>query len=191
MKSTKKMTYIALLTALAVVIGLAENVFPPPFPFAPGAKLGLANLITVLALFTMKKREVAFFLTLRLLLQMLLGGTASTFLYSLSGAILSCLAMYLVKMLGARKVSIIGISSVGGFFHNVGQLAVACMIAGTPAIMNYLPVLSIFGILAGFFIGIAGNYLLANIQTLRNAHLVMQENGKSTWLEQISHRNGE
>lgn len=185
MSPTKKMVYLALLVAQALIIGIVEGMLPAPFGFAPGAKLGLANLISVVAIFTMRKREVWLFMMTRLFLQMILGGTASTFLYSLSGATLSIGFMYLVKSLGPKRVSIIGISAVGGFFHNVGQLLVAAWIAQTFAILNYLPVLSLLGILAGLFVGVCGNYLLVHIHTLTDAHLMMVENNHSPWIEQI------
>jgi heptaprenyl diphosphate synthase len=134
----------------------------------------------------MKKREVVFFISVRLLLQMLLGGTASTFLYSLGGSTLSLIFMYLAKSLGPKRVSIIGVSAVGGFFHNVGQLCVAAFIAQTWAILNYLPVLSIIGILAGLFVGICGNYLLIHVHTLTDAHLMTIEGNQSAWLPTLT-----
>jgi len=183
---TKRIVYISLLVAQALIISIIEGMLPAPFGFAPGAKLGLANLISVIAIFTMKKREVVFFISVRLLLQMLLGGNASTFLYSLAGSILSLFFMYLVKNLGPKRVSIIGVSAVGGFFHNVGQLLVAATIAQTWVILNYLPVLSIIGILAGLFVGVGGNYLLTHVHTLTEAHLMTIESKKSAWLSTLT-----
>lgn len=122
MSKLHKNIYIAMLVAQGVIIGLIENMIPYPFAFAPGAKLGLANLITIIAIFTMRKRDSFFLVCLRLILTTLLGGTLSTFFYSASGALLSYFGMLLVKQLGPKRVSIIGISAVGGFLHNVGQL---------------------------------------------------------------------
>lgn len=167
MTKNKKLIYISLLVAQGVIIGLLENMIPFPFAFAPGAKLGLANLITIISLFTMSKRESFFLVCLRLILTTLLGGTISTLLYSASGAILSYVGMILTKSLGSKRVSIIGISSVGGFLHNVGQLLTASFIAQSWTVMLYLPVLSIIGILAGLAVGIAANYLLEHVKTLK------------------------
>ncbi len=105
---------------------------------------------------------------IRLVLATLLGGSLSTFLYSAAGAILSFLGMWLVQKLGPKRVSIIGVSTAGGILHNVGQLMVASFIAGSWNVMLYLPALSFIGILSGIAIGIAANYLLQNVQTLRN-----------------------
>ncbi|MGM0213102.1 Gx transporter family protein [Enterococcus sp. AZ109] len=176
MGNTRKYLFIALLVAQGVTIGLLENMIPYPFAFAPGAKLGLANLITVISLFTLRKRESFLLIWLRLLLTTLLGGTISTFLYSMSGALLSYLGMILVKKLGPQRVSIIGISATGGFLHNVGQLLVASFIAQSWSVMLYLPILSFLGILSGIVIGIAANYLLTRVKTLQEFQLSHEKN---------------
>ena len=164
-----RLVYIALLTATATIIGIVESLLPSPFAFAPGAKFGFANLIVLMAIFTLKKSDVIILMVLKLLLTALFTGF-SVFLYSMAGGFLSLLAMYLV--------SLIGISLVGGFFHNVGQLLMATWIAQTPAVLLYLPWLAFFGLLAGFFIGIAGNSLLYKIKPI-NA-LLIKEN--KTWM---------
>ncbi|MGO3710103.1 Gx transporter family protein [Vagococcus salmoninarum] len=166
MNKNKTYIYISLLVAQGVVIGLLERMIPFPFAFAPGAKLGLANLITIIAIFTMSKRESFFLVCLRLLLTTFLGGTVSTLLYSASGAFLSYAGMLLIKGLGPKRVSVIGISAAGGFLHNFGQLVTASWISGSWNVMLYLPVLSFIGILAGIAVGIAANYLLEHVSTL-------------------------
>ncbi len=182
MNRNRKLIFISLLVAQGVVIGLFENMIPFPFAVAPGAKLGLANLITMIAIFTMPKKQSFFLVWLRLILTALLGGTLSTFLYSMSGAMLSYFAMLLVKSLGPKRVSIIGISAAGGFFHNVGQLLTAAVIAKTWTVMLYLPMLSLIGILSGIAIGIAANFLLQRVSTLkefREAYTVEQQHAAS------------
>ncbi|MDF0479824.1 Gx transporter family protein [Vagococcus sp. PNs007] len=166
MTKNKKLIYISLLVAQGVIIGLLENMIPFPFAFAPGAKLGLANLITIISIFTMSKKESFFLVCLRLILTTLLGGTISTLLYSATGALLSYFGMLLIKQLGPNKVSVIGISATGGFLHNVGQLCTASFIARSWSVMLYLPILSFIGILAGIAVGIAANYLMEHVKTL-------------------------
>lgn len=168
-----RLVYIAILTATATIIGIVESLFPSPFAFAPGAKFGFANLVVLMAIFTLKKSEVIILMILKLLLTGLFTGF-SVFLYSTAGGILSLLAMYLIKALGPKLISLIGISLVGGFFHNVGQLLMASWIAQTPAVLLYLPWLAFFGLLAGFFIGIAGNSLLYKIKPITT--LLKKEN---------------
>lgn len=167
MTKNKRLVYIALLAAQAVVIGLLERAIPFPFAFAPGAKLGLSNIITCISLYTLSFKDTFIIVAIRLVLATLLGGTISTFLYSASGAIISLLGMFLVKQLGPKRISIIGVSTTGGIFHNVGQLLVASFLAKSWNVMLYLPVLSFIGILSGIAVGIAANYLLKNVKTLQ------------------------
>jgi heptaprenyl diphosphate synthase len=181
MSRLRRIIFIALLVAQGVIIGLIENMIPYPFAFAPGAKLGLANLITIIALFTMPKRESFMLLWMRLILTTLLGGTISTFLYSMSGALLSYGGMILVKQLGPKRVSIIGISATGGFMHNVGQLVTASWIAQSWTVMLYLPILSFLGILSGIAIGISANYLLQRVDTLRRFQTEYEEQTHVSW----------
>ncbi len=171
MSKNKTIIYIALLVAQGVILGLLENMIPFPFAIAPGAKLGLANLITIVAIFTLPIRDSFILVVLRLFLTTLLGGTVSTLMYSAAGAFLSYLGMILLKQLGPKRISTIGISAFGGFLHNVGQLFVASWIAQSWTVMLYLPVLSWIGILAGIAIGIAANYLMLHVKTIEEFKL--------------------
>ncbi|MDR0199074.1 MAG: Gx transporter family protein [Streptococcaceae bacterium] len=161
----EQMVYVALLTAVATVMGLIESTFPPFFGFAPGAKIGLPNLVMIIALFTLRWPQVWTIEVLRLLITGLFTGF-SVMIYSTAGGVLSLLAMYAVKALGPRLVSFIGVSVVGGFFHNAGQLLAAAWIAQTPSVLGYLPWLAFFGLLAGFVIGIGGNQLIWRIRPI-------------------------
>lgn len=174
MTKNKRLVYIALLAAQAVVIGLLERAIPFPFAFAPGAKLGLSNIITCISLYTLSFKDTFIIVAIRLVLATLLGGTISTFLYSASGAIISLLGMFLVKQLGPKRISIIGVSTTGGILHNVGQLLVASLLAKSWYVMLYLPVLSFIGILSGIAVGIAANYLLKNVKTLHGFFLAKE-----------------
>lgn len=166
MRKTTKLVYMSLLVAQALVLHIFENMIPVPF-VTPGAKLGLANLITVIALYTLnKKRDVFYIIILRLTLATMFGGNLSSFMYSFSGALLSFLIMIIVKKIGADKVSIIGVSCSGAVFHNVGQLLIASWIVKNIGVMLYLPVLSLVGILTGFFIGLTANYALKHMSKL-------------------------
>lgn len=169
-KQSQKLLFITMLAAQAVVISFYEHFIPMPFAFAPGTKLGLANLITVLALFTLKPIDSAKVILLKLSISTLLSGTFSTFLYGFSGTLLSFLVMLSLKALGPKRVSVIGISTLGGIMHNVGQLLVFAFIARSWLVLNYLPILSFSGILSGFFVGLAGNYLLLKVTPLKQFH---------------------
>ena len=163
----RKLVFIALLTAQGIILGLLEQAIPFPFTFAPGAKLGLANIVTLISLYTLSFKEVVLVVVMKTLMTTVLGGTFSTFLYSGMGALVSFVGMYLVKQLGEESVSMIGVSATGGILHNVGQLMVASWMAKSWTVLLYLPAMSIVGIFAGVAIGIAANYALTHVKLLK------------------------
>ncbi|KGH99572.1 Gx transporter family protein [Oenococcus oeni] len=165
-EKTRQYVYISLLCAQGVIIGLIERMIPFPFAFAPGAKLGLANIITIVSIYTLPVSESFLLMLMRLVLTTLLGGTMSTFMYSVAGSFLSWLGMLLIKQLGEKHVSMIGISAAGGILFNIGQLSVASWIAGSWTVMLYMPILSFIGILAGIAVGIAANFLFEHVRAL-------------------------
>jgi len=167
MQKTFRMIYIALLVAQSLVLYVIESMIPLPF-IAPGAKLGLTNLITVIALYTLNnKKDVFLIIILRLILSATLVGNMASLMYSASGALLSYFAMICIKKFGKDKISIIGVSATGAVFHNIGQLLVASAIVKNIAVMLYLPILSITGIGTGIFIGITANYVVKHLSKLR------------------------
>ena len=185
MNKNKRLIYISLLAAQGVVITMLERAIPFPFAFAPGAKLGLANIITLLAIFTLPYKDSLKVVWMRLLISTLLGGTLSTFLYSFAGAFLSYGGMLLVRLLGPKRVSMIGLSATGGILHNVGQLAMASLSAQSFSVMLYLPILSVTGIFSGIAVGVAANYLLEHVSTIRQFQLEEAAKSKLTkaWYE--------
>ena len=164
----RKLVFIALLTAQGIILGLLEQAIPFPFTFAPGAKLGLANIVTLISLYTLSFKEVVLVVVMKTLMTTVLGGTFSTFLYSGMGALVSFIGMYLVMQLGEKRVSMIGVSATGGLLHNVGRLMVASWMAKSWTVLLYLPAMSIVGIFAGIAIGIAANYAITHVKLLKN-----------------------
>lgn len=157
---TYKIVYMGLLVSMALALSLIERILPIPF-IAPGAKLGLANLIIIISVYTLDSYKDSFIiLILRILLSSTLGGSMSSLLYSISGGILSFIITIFVKHLGSNYVSIIGVSTSAGVFHNIGQLFAASIIFKNINIFLYLPLLSISGIGTGIFIGLSANYIL-------------------------------
>lgn len=135
MQKTSRMIYIGLLVSQSLVLYLVESMIPVPF-ITPGAKFGLANLVTVIALYTLGSNKDAFYVVfLRLLLSTMFGGNLSSFMYSVAGAILSYIIMVFFKEVGKDKLSIIGVSAAGAVFHNIGQLIMASLVLKNIAIM--------------------------------------------------------
>lgn len=166
MRKTNRLVYVGLLVAQALVLHIIERMIPVPF-ITPGAKLGLANLVTVIALYTLDNKKDAFLvILLRLTLSTMFGGNLSSFMYSAAGGTLSFLSMLAMKEIFKDKVSIIGVSSAGAIFHNIGQLIIASLIVNNIAVMLYLPILSLVGIVTGIFIGITANYVVSHLKKL-------------------------
>ncbi len=159
--NTKRLTTCALLTAVALTIFVAEAQIPPPVP-VPGMKLGLANIVTVYAIFALGPAEALMILLCRVFLGSLFAGL-STFPYSLAGGVLCYLSMFLLrKALTEKQLWVCG--AIGAIFHNVGQMAAAILIARTPQLIYYLPVLLLTGIPAGALTGLAAQLLLARLR---------------------------
>lgn len=166
MNKTSKMVYISLLVAQALVLSLFERMIPVPF-ITPGAKLGLANIIIVIGLYTLDSyKETFLVIVLRNILSAIFGGSLSSFMFSFVGAIFSFLIMVAIKELFKEEVSIIGVSAAGGVFHNIGQLVIASFIVKNIGVMLYLPVLSIAGIVTGIFVGLTGNVVVRHLKKL-------------------------
>ncbi len=166
LNKTSKMIYMSLLVAMALILYIFEGMIPVPF-ITPGAKLGLANLVIMISVYTLDSYKESFFvLLLRLILSTILGGSISTLLYSAAGGILSFAITVLVKELGGKYVSIIGVSTSAAVFHNIGQLLVASLILENFGVFLYLPILSLAGIGTGIFVGLSANYLLSHLKKL-------------------------
>ena len=161
----RKMIFIALLVSMSLVLHIFENMIPVPF-ITPGAKLGLANIITVIALYTLNDKEAFLVLFLRIILSVMFGGSISRLIYSLSGGVLSYLMMVITKRIFKEKVSIIGVSCVGAVFHNIGQLLASALVVKTISVMLYLPVMSIAGIGTGIFVGITGEFAVKHLKKI-------------------------
>ena len=146
----KRLARMAMLLALAVIMGYLEALIPVT-PAIPGIKLGLANFVIVLVMYLFSIREAALVSALRIILVGFLLSNMSMILYSLAGVVLSLTVMALLKR--SRHFSIYGVSMAGGIMHNVGQLLVAGTLMGFQAILWYVPFLLVAGLLAGLLIG--------------------------------------
>ncbi|MBO5070951.1 MAG: Gx transporter family protein [Roseburia sp.] len=151
--TTKKIAYLGLLIALAFVFSYVEFLIPINLG-VPGAKLGLANLVIIVALYTLGEREAFLLSMIRIVLVGFTFGNMASMLYSLAGGILSFAVMVLAKKM--KLLSVTGVSVLGGVFHNVGQIIVAIFVVETASLIYYLPVLILAGTLAGVAIGVLG-----------------------------------
>lgn len=164
--NVKKLTYMAMLTAISMIVFLVEAQIPLPFA-VPGVKLGIANVITLFALWTLGWREAGAILVVRIFLGNVITGSVMAMAYSLAGGLLCWVMMSLLKPLMKRNQIWI-LSVLGAVGHNAGQLAVAIAISGTAAVAWYAPVLLVAGVVTGAFTGYLTQILLAHMEKLRS-----------------------
>ncbi len=147
----RKTALYGLLVALAFILSYVESLLP--VVGVPGVKLGLANLVVLVALYALSSRDALVCAVLRIVLVGFTFGSPASMLYSLAGGMCSFLVMSVLKR--TDKFSILGVSVAGGVCHNLGQLAVAMLVLRTPPLLWYLPVLLASGVLTGTLIGVA------------------------------------
>lgn len=146
----KRMTQLAMLTGVALIIFVIELQIPNPFPI-PGVKLGLANIITVYALYHYRAREVLMVVFCRIFLAAAFSGNMMTLVYSFAGSVVCLVGMLLLKRIIDQKY--IWLASVcGAVLHNGGQIIIAMAVMGT-GVLVYLPFLLVSGCFAGAFTG--------------------------------------
>lgn len=171
--SAFRLLFIALLVAQALVVFKLEEFIPVPFPFIPGAKLGLANIFTMVALFSLSPLEAFTVVVLRSLLAMFIGSNPAAFIYSFTGVLFAYAMMLGLKLIFKERLSHIGISVAGAFSHNLGQLTAAAFVLENVRMFMYLPVLTLLAIPTGFFVGMVANFLLDQLRrtgTLRDLY---------------------
>ena len=160
-KKIKKMTTLALLVAVAMILSYIESLIPP-LSAVPGVKIGLSNIATVFALYALGAPSAVCVSLVRVCLSSLLFGNSLGFIYSLSGALLALLSMIILRRVSL--FSTVGVSVAGGVFHNAGQVIAAAVVMRTDAILYYLAPLAVSGTLAGIAVGIAGGVLCAKLR---------------------------
>ncbi len=161
----KKLLYLALLTAISLVLFVVENQIPAPVP-VPGVKLGLGNVIVVAVLFLYGPWESLAVLSVKVLLSAILTGNLSALAYSAAGGLLSWGGMCLLRPL-LREKQLWVASVLGAMLHNLGQLLAAMVIAATPGLIAYLPVLLLSGMITGLFTGAAAQAVVGRIKKIK------------------------
>ncbi len=163
MDKNKRYAVIIILVTNAILISLLESFIPIPIP-VPGIKLGLANIITLIAIVFLRPRDVLLVVTIRCLVAALLTRGIMMLAFSLTGGILSALVMILLYKKLSRYFSIKGISVVGAIVHNTTQITVASFLLAETVIMLYLPILLISAVITGFITGTIGQIAISEIK---------------------------
>ena len=158
----KRLTELAMLTAVALIIFVIELQIPP-LTAIPGVKLGLANIITVYCVYRYKPWEAALVVAVRVIIGAMFASSFSTILYSASGAFLCLLGMIPVSRL-FPKLPIWACSVIGAVLHNIGQIAAVIVSFGSFAVIGYLPFLIIGGIISGLFTGLCAHFVIERLK---------------------------
>ena len=158
--SSRLVALCGVLIALAMVLSYLESLVPLSFAI-PGIKLGLANIVTIVALIKLGLKPALIISIGRVILAGLLFGNPATIIYSMAGALLSIGVMFIVRKL--KLLAITGTSVCGAVAHNLGQLIVAAVVIENTKIFYYMAVLSLSGIIAGILIGILAGFVVKNI----------------------------
>ena len=161
MNRTQKLCTLALTVSAAMLLSFIESQLPS-FAIVPGMKVGLANIAVVFALYRVGGKAAIAVSLVRVFLISQLFGSPVSMLYGLAGAGLSLALMILLKK--CSPFSPVGVSVAGGVAHNIGQIAVACVMIRSTALLYYLPVLMISGTVAGVVIGIASGVLVKRLK---------------------------
>ena len=157
----REIARFGLLTAAALVLGYIER-FIPLAPGIPGIKLGLSNTVLLYAIYLMNWKSAICLMLLKVTLSGLLFSGISAMLYAFAGGALSLLVMVLLHR--AKGFSIVGVSVAGAVVHNIGQIAVACLVVRTQALLGYLPVLLIAGVVTGVLTGMVARLVILALE---------------------------
>jgi heptaprenyl diphosphate synthase component I len=163
-KYIRQITTMGMLVALAMVLGFVETLVPINLGI-PGMKLGLANIVVVIALFLFDIKTAVVVSILRIILIAMTFGNMSMMFYSIAGASLSLLSMIAISKI--KSFSLISVSIVGGIMHNVGQIICAAFVVRTNGVFTYLPVLMIAGLVSGALIGIVAGLISVRLTNVK------------------------
>lgn len=155
---THQLALYGILIALAFILSWLETLLPNPLEgMVPGIKLGLANLVVIIALYQLSTPASITISLIRVLLTSFTFGNLSMFFYSFAGAVLSLIMMISLKQF--KHFSSTGISIAGGLSHNLGQIIVAMLVLGN-SLFYYLPYLLLGGCISGLLIGLLASLIL-------------------------------
>lgn len=163
MRQTRKMVLLANFLAIAIVLNIIESAIPV-IP-VPGAKLGFANVITLIILYVYSFKDSSVITISRVFLVSLLTGKllGPVFYMSMSGALLAMIAMGFFKK--TNFFGILGVSVLGSVFHCIGQVIGGYFVIGSTAIILYLPIMLFLSIPAGVVTGLIAQRFLKVWQT--------------------------
>ncbi len=170
MKTTKQLTICAVMISLALALSYTERLIPLQMVIPlPGIKLGLANIVTLIALYLLGTKSAFMILILRCILGSFFGGGVTALMFSLTGGLLAVTVMFLAKKI--PLFSIYGVSVLGAAAHHTGQIAIAMILMRSAYVGAYLPYLLAAGLLTGLATGAAGSKVLHVLLSIHDSSL--------------------
>lgn len=163
MNKTQRYIFLSLLTAAALILSIIEGMMPLPY-IAPGAKLGLSNIVILTVVVVFGFKDAVLVVIIRSILLMLIATNPITFIYSILSGIVSTIVMAIGCRYLNRLLSLIGISVLGAMAHNATQVTVAAVLFTTFDLYYYLPILSLVSIFTGCFVGYTSIYITDNLE---------------------------
>ena len=171
---TKKMVFLGLMVGYSLILYILEACIPNPFiVFFPGAKLGLTNIITLVSLLIFGFKETFIIVTVRVILSSIFAGPMSYLLFSIGGAYLSLIVMFLVNKI--KGFSVIGVSIAGAIAHNIGQLLVASILVENFLMITYLPFMLATSLVTGLFVGIVSQFCYSKMDRIKDSFINMRQ----------------
>ena len=171
---TKKMVFLGLMVGYSLILYILETYIPNPFiVFFPGAKLGLTNIITLVSLLIFGFKETFIIVTVRVILSSIFAGPMSYLLFSIGGAYLSLIVMFLVNKI--KGFSVIGVSIAGAIAHNIGQLLVASILVENLLMITYLPFMLATSLVTGLFVGIVSQFCYSKMDRIKDSFINMRQ----------------
>jgi heptaprenyl diphosphate synthase len=157
-----KLTRLAMLLALGVLLNYTEAVLLPTALIAPGVKLGLANTVGLMVLYLYDDQTYVFYGLMRVILTSLFTGFGFNFLIAIAGYVVATSVVIIVKAF--RQLSIFGLSMVSAVFHGVGQIVMVSWLYQSIYMVNYLPILIISSLMAGLVIAKLSQQVLYRVE---------------------------
>ena len=162
MRTSKRLALCAVLAAVGLTIFVAQSHIPAVLPM-PGVKLGLANIVTLVAMVLLGRRDALAVLAVRLILGAAFTGGFSAFMFSAVGGLFAYIVM--AALVGVFPEKMLWVVSVlAALAHNAGQILVAVFVTGTPGIAVYILILAASGVVTGAFTGLAGMFLIRAVR---------------------------
>lgn len=166
-KSTRRLTLDALFLAIALIFSYIESIFPlTAFIPLPAFKLGLANVVIMLAVWCVSVGDAALISLVRVVVMGLLFGNPVSIWFSMGGAAFSMLTLFVLNKLSSERFSFVGISVLSAAAHNLGQVVAASLLFGLKIVFAYLPLLLVVSTLFGGICGAVVNTVYPKIKKI-------------------------